>query len=33
MLRELYSDNRELTRFLRATHEICESTTMSRRPA
>ncbi len=24
MLRELHSDNRELTRFLRATHEVCE---------
>jgi starvation-inducible DNA-binding protein len=24
MLQELYSDNRELTRFLRATHEVCE---------
>jgi starvation-inducible DNA-binding protein len=24
MLREIHSDNRELTRFLRATHEVCE---------
>jgi starvation-inducible DNA-binding protein len=24
MLREIHSDNRELTRFLRATHELCE---------
>jgi starvation-inducible DNA-binding protein len=24
MLREIHSDNRELTRFLRATHEACE---------
>jgi starvation-inducible DNA-binding protein len=24
MIRELHSDNRELTRFLRATHEVCE---------
>jgi len=24
MLREIHSDNRDLTRFLRATHEVCE---------
>ncbi len=24
MLREIHSDNREITRFLRATHEVCE---------
>lgn len=24
MIRELHSDNRELTEFLRATHEVCE---------
>jgi starvation-inducible DNA-binding protein len=24
MLREIHSDNRELTRFLRTTHEVCE---------
>jgi starvation-inducible DNA-binding protein len=24
MLREIHSDNRDLTRFLRATHEACE---------
>jgi len=24
MLREVHSDNRDLTRFLRATHEVCE---------